>query len=192
MDRLSSAEIDLASIAADSSGDHSLEQVLVLSEILALPVTLLVGGVFVYGNLAPDRMWGNHLDSTYQDVLGDLEKKLVEEGGWSEDRAAELAVSLRDNTFTKTAERRYRRVQEHLERMMAVEQPEEDEDPQLADLPRDLARAEITHRAPTPVITLVNAGITPSGPGLTQDIGTMRVLTHHIAAWWLGRMSRRD
>ena len=186
---LSYKEVDLAALAAArGSGDYSLAQLLVIAKVAGLGVTFLVDGALVSGSLATGETWGEYLDGIVEGAYEGLEEMLIARG-WPEDAAATLASTTRDKVFSKAAKKRFERGQEHTGRMMERAETH-GVDEELVDLPRDLARAEIGFSSMTPVITLVKARIVPVGAGVAQEIGTMRVLTQHIAAWWPGTTSR--
>jgi len=55
----------------------------------------------------------------------------------------------------------------------------------VSDLPEDLRYEFIEHEVTRPAITLVGAKVThPGAIGQPMEVGAMRVVVSHIAAWW--------
>jgi hypothetical protein len=189
---LSQPEIDLASLAAQRSTDRSLEQLLLLARVAGLDVTLLVGGVLITGALGSEHVWAEHLDGVVGTALEGFEDKLVERG-WPREAAESLGATFRDNAFVSWAEERANEERDHFEEMQSLgltEPPEEGTTRSLRDFPPDVAHREIASRGRTPVLTLRNATISPGAAGPSMEVGTMRVFTAHISAWWPGRTAR--
>jgi hypothetical protein len=151
------------------------------------PVTLLVGDRLIEGHIAPPEEWAELSD----DVLDAALEKAKDDGqwGWTPEQWDQVKQDLESVTFKRLLARRRERDERDLQEMEEMGNPELEElISRGGELSRELAQKLAQRAGPRPAFTLSDAVIETSS-GATTKIGTIRVVTTHVSAWWIGRSS---
>ena len=174
--RLSTPEIDLASLAASQRLDRYLVELASLSNVgLSTVLGLLIGGTIIVGRLVPEsevaKAMDDHITSVFQ---------LATQAAESPDEVDAFAQN--DSTaHQKVAEAR-QAARTGLRERTEAEVGDGDIEPTA--LPEDLARFLVRDSAP-PALTLAEASVLPPGAKAAIDVPVLRVAVRQVGAWWI-------
>jgi hypothetical protein len=189
---LSRLEKQVARLATDlPRPDPALQMLLRLTDLdeagyVGLVISVVAGGKVIRGNLMGSRSYFERLDE-------DLEKAMTNfaAGLGEEDSRRQIAEQWRDAISGHFASAYRRGLEEEKGHDEALDQISDERDTErdsllLDDLPDDVAETDIALNPPPlrAALTLENAVIIT--PPIREDaIGTIRIATAQIDAWWL-------
>jgi hypothetical protein len=182
-------DVNLARIASREPNDPMLDLVIRWGEVAGIsfgfPLTLLVGDHLIEGHVAPSEEWARLSDEVLDKALADA--KQTGAAGWTPDQWDEVIQELKELSFESLIRRRRERNEREMEKWEDVGSPElEDLIKRGGELSRELAEKMAQKRGEHPAFTLKDAVIETT-TGQRIQVGTIRVVTAHVAAWWIGR-----
>jgi hypothetical protein len=147
-------------------------------------VTLLVDGRFIEGNLAPSEAWAELADEALDEALEEAARTGA--GGWTREDWEGIKEDWSDITFKAYVAQRRERDTRERETWEDIGSPGREEAMKRGgELSREVSDKLTRKGAPRPAFTLTNAVI-ETGSGQRVEVGTIRVVTSHVAAWWIG------
>jgi len=180
------SELDLAALAAGAERDPTIEWLLALADTgFAIPVTLVVDGYLITGAPVRDEHWGAALDSQVDSIIAVTEEHFRRSG--QDEIPADQAQAfelIRANRLTDGL--RQRREEQARRRSEIEAQIPDGEEWDPRELPDGLGVLWAREQARERFMTLTGASIMMP-PGRREDIGTVRVDTRRIGAWWPAR-----
>jgi hypothetical protein len=186
---ISRTELFLAQLAAaQPRADRFLSALLVMADRhggIGFPINVIVDGVLIHGRVGSSDEFAGALDQGLAGGLSELAE--AEEGSTVGEIAAEAAKVLEGEFSASVARQRLKtnELQKRHEAYAAKANIDIDTTP-ILDMPEDLAFDIIELQAPPRAFTLKDA-VAVSGLGQTNEpLGTIRVHTTNVSAWWPG------
>ena len=182
----SDADLDLATLAAGSERDPTIEWLLDLAASgFALPVSLIVGGYVITGAPVSDELWGTAIDEQVDKVLAVTEEAYRRsEAGTIPDDQVQAIAAIRGHRLTDALRHQRERRARQISEIQSHVQEGEEWSPK--DLPGDLGVQWAREQGRDRFLTLTGASVLIP-PGRREDVGTIRIDIAHIAAWWPAR-----
>jgi hypothetical protein len=178
-------DLDLALIASRQPDDSMLDRLIRLADLpgvrIGLPVTLLVGGRFIEGNLGSSEECAELADEAVNAAFDQGEKAGTV--GWTPDQWDVARKAFEKVDFKTMVARRRERDERDREEWEDTGSAWMDE---VVARRGELSQKHIRRAASRPAFTLVNA-VVETATGQRVEVGTIRVVTTHVAAWWIGR-----
>jgi hypothetical protein len=185
-------EILAMQLASGAVHDRVLQKLLTVCDFEAFSIGIglnfVVGGSIISGTLLSPISMGKRMDATLASGISEAVERY--EDGSSEHTAATIWIKKMKSHFADSVQITYKDEDEHRKAIadLAEKKGVEPADLPFEELPDDLAFADIGNDGIRSALSLENATLSGPPTFATHEIGTIRIQTAQIEAWWMSGM----
>ncbi len=179
-------------VASGAVHDRVLQKLLTVCDFevfsIGIGLSFVVGGSIISGTLLSPVGMGKRMDATLASGISEAVERYEE--GSAEHTAATVWIKKMESHFADSMQITYKEEDEHRKAIadLAEKKGVEPADLPFEELSDDLAFADIESEGIRSALSLEKATISGPPAFVTHEIGTIRIQTAQIEAWWMSGM----